>query len=353
MKKLIPVILSVLLLSSCGSVPPQNEDKAARTPADGMTTEEKVGQLFMVRCDSSNMDSVLEKQPGGIVMFAVDFENLSENDVKKKIKGYKKSCDIEPIIAVDEEGGTVVRVSSNPMLAPEKYKSPQFYYNEGGIEGTVQNTVEKSQLLSELGITMNLAPVADVSTDPSDFIYDRSLGQDAQTTAEYIAAVTSAAKNEGIMSCLKHFPGYGNNADTHTGIAIDNRSLDSFRANDFLPFESGIAAGAASVLVSHNIITAADPEEPASISPQIHSILRDELGFSGIIMTDDMSMQAMAEYETPYTRAVLAGNDMIIVSDFETAYSEVLAAVKSGEIPPQTLDKAVERILRVKAEYGI
>ncbi|MDD6762394.1 MAG: glycoside hydrolase family 3 N-terminal domain-containing protein, partial [Clostridiales bacterium] len=124
MKKLIPVILSILLLSSCGPVLPQNEDKAARTPADGMTTEEKVGQLFMVRCDSSNMDSVLKKQPGGIVMFAVDFENLSENDVKKKIKGYKKSCDIEPIIAVDEEGGTVVRVSSNPMLAPEKYKSP-------------------------------------------------------------------------------------------------------------------------------------------------------------------------------------------------------------------------------------
>ncbi|MGN0182801.1 MAG: glycoside hydrolase family 3 protein [Candidatus Ornithomonoglobus sp.] len=353
MKKLIPVILSALLLSSCGSVPPQNEDKAALNPADGMTIEEKVGQLFMARCDSEGMEKILEKQPGGIVMFAVDFENLTEKEVKKKIQSYKDACGIEPIIAVDEEGGTVVRISSNPELAPEKYQSPQYYYNEGGIDAIVKNTLDKSELLKKLGITMNLAPVADVSTDPEDFIYKRSLGQNAEITAEYTAAVTSAAAKTGLMSCLKHFPGYGNNVDTHTGIAIDNRSLDSLRACDFLPFESGIATGAAAVLVSHNIITEADPDEPASISPRIHEILRDELGFDGIIMTDDMSMGAMAEYETPYTRAVLAGNDMIIATDFETAFAEVLGAVKSGEISEETLDKAVNRILRIKSEYGL
>lgn len=353
MKKLIPVILSALLLSSCGSVPIQEEDGAVYTPADSMTAEEKVGQLFMVRCNSEDMEEILEKQPGGIVMFAVDFENLTEKEVRKKIQSYKDACGIEPIIAVDEEGGTVVRVSSNPDLAPTKYESPQYYYELGGIDAVVENTAEKSRLLKNLGITMNLAPVADVSTNPGDFIYDRSLGQNAQTTAEYTAAVTKAAKREGMMSCLKHFPGYGNNVDTHTGIAIDNRSLDSLRANDFLPFESGIAAGASAVLVAHNIITETGEDVPASISPQIHGILRDELCFDGIIMTDDMSMQAMAEYEKPYIKAVLAGNDMIIVSDFDTAYAEVLEAVNSGEIPAQMLDAAVNRILRIKSEYGI
>ncbi|MGM9938063.1 MAG: glycoside hydrolase family 3 N-terminal domain-containing protein [Candidatus Ornithomonoglobus sp.] len=360
MKKLIPLLLSALLLTSCGAKTDicsektqQQSEQTTTSPADGMTTEEKVGQLFMVRCDSTNMEPILEKQPGGIVMFAVDFENLTEKEVRKKIQSYKDACGIEPVIAVDEEGGTVVRVSSNPKLAPAKYESPQYYYELGGIDAVIENTSEKSRLLKGLGITMNLAPVADVSTDPEDFIYDRSLGQNAEITAEYTAAVTEAAKNEGIMSCLKHFPGYGNNVDTHTGIAIDNRSLDSFRTNDFLPFESGIAAGAAAALVAHNIITETGEDVPASISPQLHSILRDELGFDGIIMTDDMSMQAMAEYETPYTKAVLAGNDMIIVSDFDTAYTEVLNAVNSGEITAQTLDAAVNRILRIKSEYGI
>ncbi|MGN0163463.1 MAG: glycoside hydrolase family 3 N-terminal domain-containing protein [Candidatus Ornithomonoglobus sp.] len=360
MKKLIPFLLSVLLLTSCAAKTDTGSEKKSQTveqktasAAESMTTEEKVGQLFMARCDSTNMEPILKKQPGGIVMFAVDFEDLTEKEVRKKIESYKDACGIEPIIAVDEEGGTVVRVSSNPNLSPAKYEGPQYYYGLGGIEAVVGNTVEKSQLLKKLGITMNLAPVADVSTDPSDFIYDRSLGQNAEITAEYTSAVTEAAKNEGLMSCLKHFPGYGNNVDTHTGIAIDNRSLDSFRSSDFLPFKSGIAAGASAVLVSHNIITAADPDEPASISPQIHSILRDELGFDGIIMTDDMSMQAMAEYETPYTRAVLAGNDMIIVSDFDAAYAEVMAAVQDGTISEELLNNAVNRLIKVKTEYGL
>ena len=154
--------------------------------------------------------------------------------------------------------------------------------------------------------------------------------------------------NHNVHSCLKHFPGYGNNADTHTGIAIDNRPMSEFYEKDLLPFRSGIEAGADAVLVSHNIITSVDPDLPASISPEIHRILRDELGFDGLIITDDMSMGAMAEYDAPYIKAVLAGNDMIIVSDIDNAYNEVLGAVKDGTIPMDVLDRAVERILESK-----
>lgn len=370
MKKLIPFLSAVLLLTSCGAKTdsgsgeiPQQPEQTAASPADGMTTEEKVGQLFMMRCDSGNMEPVLEKQPGGIVMFAVDFEGLTEKEVKEKIRGYKDACDIEPIIAVDEEGGSVVRVSSNPKLAPEKYKSPQYYYREGGIEELIYNTTEKSKLLTGLGITMNLAPVADVSSNENDFIYDRSMGTGALETADCIKNIVTAMNANNIMSCLKHFPGYGNNVDTHTGIAVDDRSLQSFEnvttddsgeesGGDLIPFRAGIAAHAAAVLVSHNIVNCMDSAQPASISPQVHSLLRDELDFNGIIMTDDMSMQAMAEYETPYVKAVLAGNDMIIVSDFDAAYSEVIEAVQDGTISEEVLDAAVNRIIRVKTEYG-
>ena len=354
MKKIMASAFALaLLLTGCSAKPaempkPENTEKPTiRSEISEMSLEDKVGQLFMVCCDRNNMDPVLEKQPGGILMFSVDFDVLSRDEVKTKIDGYKKALKIEPYIAVDEEGGTVVRVSNHKALAQEQYKSPQYYYNIGGIPAIVDNAEEKSKLLASLGINMNLAPVADVSTDPADFIYDRSLGQDAKTTAQYVSAVVSTMKKHNVASCLKHFPGYGSNADTHTGSSTDNRTLDEFRKKDFLPFEAGIDAGAEAVMVSHNIVTNIDAV-PASVSPEMHRMLRVELAFDGIIITDDMSMAAVDGYSEPYVSAVLAGNDMIIVSDLDKAYNEVLSAVKNGTIPMEVLDAAVGRILKQK-----
>lgn len=118
-------------------------------------------------------------------------------------------------------------------------------------------------------------------------MYPRAFGGSPQDTAQYVRTVVDVMEQNGIGSVLKHFPGYGSNVDTHTGIAIDERSLESFRQNDFLPFESGIEAGAPVILVSHNIINAVDSSRPASLSPAVHDILREELGFSGLIITDD------------------------------------------------------------------
>lgn len=342
-KHILLTCIAALTLSSCGKAP-IDEPKAA----DNMTVEEKVAQMLMVRCDDSNMGHILSIKPGGIVMFGVDFDGLDRDAVISKIDGYKSALDIEPIIAIDEEGGTVVRVSSNPKLAPEKYQSPRYYYDMGGLDAVLSKEAEKSDLLASLGITMNLAPVADISTDPNYFMYDRSLGRDAVATAEYISAVVKTMHEHNMKSCLKHFPGYGGNLDTHTGIATDNRAVSQFYDNDFLPFKAGIEAGTDAVLVAHNIITDVDPSQPASISPAVHEILRTELGFGGIIVTDDISMGAMAEYKEPYKKAVLAGNDMIIVSDPFTAYKEILNAVKSGEIPMDLIDAAVSRILSAK-----
>ena len=317
---------------------------------DDMSLEEKVGQMFMVRCDAAKMDEIMEKQPGGIVMFGADFEGLSEKEVKDKINGYKAKSRLPLAIAVDEEGGTVVRVSSNPALSDEKFRSPQEYYNEGGMELVLEKEEKKCKMLKSLGINMNLAPVADVSVNEEDFIYDRSLGQNAEETSQYVAAVVEEMDDNDIASCLKHFPGYGSNTDTHTGIAVDERGMRSFEQADFIPFMKGIEAGADAVMVSHNIVKCMDEENPASISPAIHDILRNKLDFYGIVMTDDMSMQAAAGYDEPYIRAVNAGNDMMIVTDFNDAYNEVLDGVKEGKIPEETINKAVERILDWKED---
>ena len=198
--------------------------------------------------------------------------------------------------------------------------------------------------------------MADISTDKNDFIHDRSLGQDADTTSEVIAAVVRQMNGARTGSVLKHFPGYGSNVDTHTGIAVDERSLDSFRANDFLPFAAGIEAGAPFVLVSHNIMTAVDTALPASLSPAVHELLRGELGFDGIILTDDLAMEAVEAYAedgSVATLAVLSGNDMIVTSDYQTQIPLVIEAVKNGIISEEQIDASVTRILRAKIALGL
>lgn len=159
------------------------------------------------------------------------------------------------------------------------------------------------------------------------------------------------------MGCvLKHFPGYGNNVDTHTGVAVDERPYETFQKEDFLPFEAGVQAGAGCVLVSHNIVTCRDGEAPASLSPEWHRVLREELGFTGCIITDDLVMDAIQEYcdaSSAAVQAVQAGNDLLCCSDYETQYPAVLAAVESGELSEERIEESALRVLRWKEELGL
>lgn len=357
MKKLVLILLSIMCLTttSCGvsvsapnaSVPAETE--AAKTLLDTMSIEEKIGQMLFVRCpEPEAAEELMSLKPGGIIMFGRDFEGLTKDEVKEKINSLQSQSDIPLIIGVDEEGGTVVRVSSNPNLAPEKFRSPQEVYNTGGTEALISDAEEKSQLLSSLGITMNLAPVADVSRNENDFMYPRSMGTDALTTAECVANIVTAMKKNDVYSCLKHFPGYGSVSDTHTEGAIDDRDADTFREVDFIPFKAGIEAGADSVLVAHIVVNSLDSKNPASLSPAVHDILRGELDFDGVIMTDDIAMGAVADMENVYVKAVNAGNDLLITTDYKTGYDQILEAVRSGEISEETINVAVERILRLK-----
>ncbi len=326
---------------------------------DSMTLEEKVGGILFIRCPGAETgSSVVESyQPAGMILFGSDFENETEESLAFTINEYKEASKYGLLLGVDEEGGSVNRISRYSQFRDSAFKSPQELYKEGGFDEIEKDTTEKAYFLINLGLNVNLAPVCDVSTGENDFIYSRAFGQPAKETAEYVKTVVSAMNSAGIGSVLKHFPGYGNNVDTHTGIAEDDRDYDTFKNEDFLPFEAGIEAGADAVLVCHNIVNCMDPGVPASLSKNVHDILRNELGFTGVIMTDDLSMSAISEYAdngTAAVDAIKAGNDLLIVSDYESAYNAIYKAVnEGGEITQEMLDESLMRIFLWKLKLGI
>lgn len=350
------------------------DPRAGRVEAllSAMTLEEKVGQLFFVRCPSRQAaEKVSTYHLGGFILFDRDFHDdagnwLTREQFMEQLAAYQAAADIPLLIGVDEEGGTVARASRNPNLFEAKRQSPQEVYSRGGLNAVISDTMFYCGGLLELGINVNLAPVADVSTDRLDFIYDRALGQNGTATATYVEAAVYAAgqvryepgdgTERAIGSVLKHFPGYGDNADTHTGVAIDRRPYEQFTAEDFLPFRAGVRAGAGGVMMNHNVVVSMDPELPASLSPEVHRVLREELGFEGVIMTDDLAMDAVRAYAedgSVAVLAVLAGNDLIVTTDFEEEIPLVISAVKSGTLSEDAIDRAVRRVLGWKYDLGL
>lgn len=320
-----------------------------------LTIEEKIGQLMLVRVpDDNQINAIKDYHLGGYLLFGQDTKNQTKNSLKSKIENYQNASSIPMIIAVDEEGGKVNRISTNPNLRPTKFLSPQEIYKNSGFEGITSTVKEMSDLLSSLTVNVDLAPVADVSINPEDFIYARAFGQDAENTAKYIETVLDAGKDGNVSYVLKHFPGYGNNRDTHTQYSIDNRSLEEFEQSDFLPFKAGIDKGAEAIMVNHNIVTVFDKENPASLSWLVHKQAIDNLGFSGILMTDDLDMAAIKENEENFVvKSIIAGNQLLILSDYEKATQEIKTALENKEISQDLIDYDVFKILSWKYFKGL
>lgn len=324
---------------------------------ESMTIEERVGQLFLARCaDATALEDIAAYHLGGFVLFGGDFADQTPESIRAKLSGYQEAARLPMLIAVDEEGGTVTRVSRYPAFREMPFPSPRNALKNWGMDGVMTVEEEKCQLLSSLGINVNLGPVCDIATDPNAFMYQRSLGQDAQTTSEFVSQVVRLMNAHQMGSALKHFPGYGNNADTHTGMARDSRSLAELEGNDLLPFASGIQAGCGAILVSHTIVEALDPKTPASLSPAVHAYLRDTMGFDGVILTDDLVMEAITDAYgagEAAVLAVLAGNDLLCSTEYAVQYEAVLGAVLEGRIPFDTLNDAVRHVLGWKMDLGL
>ena len=332
------------------------DDKVANLVAE-MSTKEKVGQLFLARVPVENaLSDIQEYHLGGYLIFGRDVEGKTYDEVQSTIAQYQETSEVPMLIAADEEGGTVSRVSRNSQLVATPFQSPQDLYAQGGWDAITKDTTDKAGILKELGIDAGLFPVADVATDPNAFIYDRTIGQDAKGTAEYVTTVVKALKKAHSGSTLKHFPGYGNNQDSHTDIVTDTRSMTELKDNDLVPFQAGIDAGVDSILVSHNIVNAIDDSVPASVSAPVHDLLRKDMGFDGVIMTDDMDMAGLADFmsqEEAGLKALQAGNDLILSSTYASQIPYVLQAIEDGEYSEKDLDASVTRVLNWKEKLGL
>lgn len=352
---------------------PDPRQEAVEALLSGMSLEEKVGQMFFVRCpDVGAAEKISQYHLGGCLLFTRDFKDsagewLSAEAFMEKTAAFQAAASIPLFIGVDEEGGTVARASRNPNLFPEKFQSPQRVYSSGaesdpdnsfqaGMERIRAVEAAKNTGLRGYGINVNFEPVADVCTNPGDFMFDRAFGQDAEKTAQFAALVVEEMNRAQVGSVLKHFPGYGSNRDTHDGIAIDDRPYAEFVQTDFVPFRAGVEAGAGAVLVSHNIVSCMDSTLPASLSSQVHEVLRRELGFEGVVLTDDLAMDAVRAYAEDGSVAVLAvqaGNDMIVTTDFEAQIPLVIEAVHAGTVDQARIDAAVTRVLGWKYDLGL
>lgn len=328
-----------------------------REMLDGMSLEQRVGQLFLARCDDAvALDHIAQYHLGGFVLFGRDFEGQTPDSFREKIAAYQAAAEIPLLLAVDEEGGTVTRISSNPAFSDTRFPSPRSAYDRGGLEDALSLEEEKCLLLRSLGLNVNLGPVCDIATDPAAFMYQRSLGQNAAATAQFVSGTVTLMNAYGIGSCLKHFPGYGNNSDTHTGIALDGRSLWELERNDLIPFTAGMEAGCGAVMVSHTIVENLDASLPASLSPAVHQYLRNSMGFDRVILTDDLAMEAITDLYgagEAAVMAVLAGNDLLCSTNYVTQYEAVLAAVLDGRIDIDTLNNAVRNVLQWKMDLGL
>lgn len=335
---------------------PEKPDRPHEILAD-MSIDEKIGQIFLAHYNAETAEQYATKYGfGGYILFAGDFETETKEAMTEKLRAVQAASKIKMLLGVDEEGGYINRVSSNSQYRDAPFPSPQKLYANGGWDAIISDTHDKSMFLKSIGLNLNLAPVCDVSSSRADYIHYRTLGQDAETTAQYAELVVTAMKAEKIGGTLKHFPGYGNNRDTHDGMEYDNRDYETFLTSEFLPFIAGIKAGAGCVLVSHNVVKCMDADMPASLSPAVHKILREELDFSGVIMTDDLYMGAVQSFtggKGAAIKAILAGNDMLCCANAEEEFENVKAALADGTITVERLDESVLRILKWKLELGI
>ena len=327
-----------------------------RERLEAMTLEEKVGQLFLARCRKETaLDDIPKYYLGGLVLFGQDFDGETLDSMRSKLQSYQDVADTQLLLATDEEGGTVTRVSGHKAFRAEAFPAPRQAFQSGGLSLALSLESEKAYLLHTLGLNVNLSPVCDIALNPGSFLYSRSLGADPITTGQYVSGTLERMAEYQVGGVMKHFPGYGENGDTHVGSVLDSRSLEELEGKDLIPFAAGIQTGLGAVMVSHNRIAALDSDTPASLSSNVIGYLRNTMGYDRVVITDDLSMGALEDYtpEEAAVTAVQAGADLLCSTEFESQYSAVLEAAQTGGIPQERIDEAVYRVLTWKAQLGL
>lgn len=397
-RKRFRLLAGLAAAAMLGSCVPASEPAPTRVPEQAtpeqtssspdilssLTLEEKVGQLFLVRPDaldpalsqqeiddadghgvtevSDAMRQFLNRYPvGGVVLFGKNI--AGEPQLHTLIEDLQQTSRVPLLIGVDEEGGAVSRLANTPGFDLAQYKSAAAVGAQGPDAVRAMYT-EIGTYLSGYGITLDFAPVADVNTNPDNSVIgSRAFSSDPQEASDCVAAAVQGFARTGVLCCLKHFPGHGDTAgDSHDGAVSTHKTMEALRACEFLPFQAGIRAGAPLVMVGHiatpYAVTGEDAALPATFSrTMITDVLRGELGFTGVVVTDSLSMGAVTEAYTPGEAAVLAlqaGADLLLMpAGLSQAYEEVLAAVEDGRLTEARIDESVNRILALKRQAGL
>lgn len=331
-----------------------------------MTLHEKVCQLFVVQpsdltgapvvtAAGEATQRALERWPVAGLLY--DASNLlSMSQTKTMLANVQTYAKIPLILTCDEEGGRVNRLMHTIGTT---YIGPMLDYKEQGAETAVENARTIALDLKSCGFNMDLAPVADVWSNPANTVIgDRAYSDGFEQAAELVAAAVDGFHSGGVACTLKHFPGHGDtSADSHYGSVYVYKALDELRGAEFLPFQAGIEAGADAVMMGHLIIADVD-DQPALLSYKIVTeLLREELGFDGVVITDSLKMQAMTDHYGSgdiAVGAIQAGVDLLLCpQDLGEAVAALTNAVEDGTISQERLDESVLRVLRLKLRQGI
>ncbi len=324
----------------------------AKKLVNTMSLEEMVGSLYTVHYNSSSLENIKKYHLGGLVLFGDAFKNKTREEITTLVSNLQSQAKIPLFLAVDEEGGTVVRVSSNKNLRSSAFLSPRTLYQKGGFELIKSDNIEKNKLLKSLGLNINLAPVLDISNDKSDYIYSRSIGLSPTLTGEFALNIIESSKNSGVTNVLKHYPGYGKNKDTHKGSSIDTRTIEEIEEG-LIPFKIAIDKGAAAIMISHNTVTALDDKFPASISIDNHNYLRNALNFKGMVITDALNMGATANIENMGIKSLLAGNNILITQNYVRDIKEIIDNINNGYLSEEYIKSLTIKVLSWKMEMGL
>ncbi len=332
-----------------------------------MTLEEKVAQLFIITPEAltgyaqvvkagSSTEAALKQYPiGGLIYFSQNIQN--EEQLKEMLENTVQYSKYLPFLAVDEEGGAVSRIA-NSSIHVDTYDDLNILgqtMSETGAR-TMGSTI--GAYLSEFGFNLDLAPVADILIDEASPLKNRILSSDAEKVSLLTTAMMSGIQEQEVSSCMKHFPGIGSvSEDSHDTLPTTDRTIDEMRGEEFLPFASAIEAGVDMIMIGHIAAPAiTGNSEPVSLSNiMVTNVLRKELGFEGVIITDSLQMDAITDSyssDQAAVKAIEAGVDMLLMpEDFEEAYQGILTAVQNGTISEERINESVHRIFCLKYKY--
>jgi beta-N-acetylhexosaminidase len=372
----IPLASLICILAGCAGVSKEGHSEGGQVSSTAraagenkeepmlseMTVRDMVGQMFVVSVGGTEPDYYIEKMVrqrnvGGVILFGYNMKN--EGQVKSLTGSLQNlSMKTDPavplLIAVDQEGGDI---ASAPWVAPQPAAAE--VGSRGDPDEARAVAAEMGRQLLRAGVNTDFAPVVDTGFGAA--IGNRSYGEDPEMVARMGAAAVEGFEEAGVISAAKHFPNHGPaTSDSHVSLPVIRHDSETVENYDLPPFRAAVEAGVPLVMVGHLVYPAIDPDRPASLSKEAISMLREDLGFHGVVVTDDLAMAGATGGGSPASaavEAVKAGADLLIISSppqqQADAYDAVVEAVETGEIPRAQIRESVERVLRVKEKYHL